>query len=387
MLGVFGSGLTGRAFAVREVPQQMHTEGPTAYESPICIAFRGIRASKSGKLEADIVDTLALIDAKFDRPKWLPNGKVSNGAVTFHDALWAKQHGQGLLHWLQELSVDRSGGNHSTQASPLLFIGHSFGGALAQMTALRAILEFPELCSCTHVLAFGATPWANHQVADLFKTTFHERASHLVTVQWVKVSAESNNPGTRREDPLTQRFLLQQSELHGKRLLSALPVEQPECDHDASVLSLAQGTLDLPKRPAGFTDDCLNAVEPGTYCQTDLPLCRSKLFQLLQGKLPDEHPLCRGYMLMHRGLAYRNAMLAIFQAAHATCSQGHQGASLVAMRRNNSSKRSLDNMMGDEEVHFPRNSSSKSSLVNMMCSLQPQSSSESHESLSELSMC
>jgi len=68
----------------------------------------------------------------------------------------------------------------STPPPRITFVGISFGGALAQLGALRLSLERPALAPVIHVLAFGPTCWAEPLVAELFEATFGQRAAQLV---------------------------------------------------------------------------------------------------------------------------------------------------------------------------------------------------------------
>lgn len=55
-----------------------------------------------------------------------------------------------------------------------MFIGISLGGALAQLAALQAALDFPELVPHIHVLAFGATTWADRELSNIFACKLHD---------------------------------------------------------------------------------------------------------------------------------------------------------------------------------------------------------------------
>lgn len=147
----------GRAIAVR----------PLHDETALYVAFRGVQVDDALGRQADCKTLLLkkMVDAD-----WLPAGRVHAGTLNYHKHLWAA----GLYAKLQSHAERRSPGR-------VLFVGISLGGALAQLSALHAAIEFPALASKIHVLAFGATTWATRQLSDRFASTFGSRAVNLLT--------------------------------------------------------------------------------------------------------------------------------------------------------------------------------------------------------------
>jgi len=89
----------------------------------------------------------------------------------------------------------------------IFFVGFSLGGALAQISALRAALEHPSLASAIHVLALGAVQWASPPLAQIYEHTFGDRAAQMATVIEDKVAtlneekARPQYEGHQGQDP------------------------------------------------------------------------------------------------------------------------------------------------------------------------------------------
>ena len=168
---IFG-GPKGRAIALR----------PSHDPSALFISFRGVRPIKTAGMR---VDCLAMINSKLvgkgkppSASAWLPEGRAHSGTLDHQRSLY-----KALLAYISQDDVRRGNGR-------IVLIGISLGGALAQMSALRLALDLPELTGRLHVLAFGATTWADRTLSDRFAFTFGPRAVNLVTFEGLEGAAE-----------------------------------------------------------------------------------------------------------------------------------------------------------------------------------------------------
>jgi len=115
-------------------------------------------------------------------PEGTPVDGVHAGTLDHQKAVYAS-----LRPWLEARALEVTA---AVDCAPrrILLIGISLGGALAQLTALQAAIDFPVLAPRVYVLAFGATQWATPRVSELFDSTFGPRAVVMVTSRAIKGS-------------------------------------------------------------------------------------------------------------------------------------------------------------------------------------------------------
>ena len=191
VLATFGAA-HGRAIVVR----------PKHDASSIYVCFRGVRRTydEVGREDRQAMMHDTMVAAQWMRPLVCDGKSVARSALRVHRGIHdyhrsvyeSMGNTAGLRDWL-DMHIARSmasatgsasGPNGAIAPPPpprVVFIGFSLGGALAQVSALRAALDFPRLASHIGVLAFGATQWASAEAAVAFRATFGARAAHMAT--------------------------------------------------------------------------------------------------------------------------------------------------------------------------------------------------------------
>ena len=206
-----GAGQLGRVLIVRP-----HHDPDAVY-----VCFRGAMQSVNSKNpngdEIAKRDNAAVAQKQMTTAPWLhaiavgrgvPSGtlRVQSGTLRYHQALYGDGSDGGLHAWMRAhlASGGGSSGGHARGGGGggvgsggragdggegcggggpqrILFVGFSFGGALAQITALRAAYDMPEHAPRMGVLGLGATQWASDGLSDVFEQAFGARAAQLVT--------------------------------------------------------------------------------------------------------------------------------------------------------------------------------------------------------------
>ena len=161
--GVFGGVRgcdKGRAMLLRPL-HEIHT---------LYVAFRSVRAPGNTPSE-DVGPSSDRENFKRSEPthaQWLPHGswRVHAGVLDHDDSLWESGFPDFLLEFLYKHKA----------ITQVIFVGTSLAGALAEMSAMRLVLEFPKLDAKIHVLTFGSVPWADRTVGDHFDYIFGRRS-------------------------------------------------------------------------------------------------------------------------------------------------------------------------------------------------------------------
>ena len=229
VLAEFGCEAAGRAIAVR----------PRHAPHAVYICFRGVR--RVGAETAHEADRRAVVSEAMERRVWLEelprerklhaaNDDITarGGILEHHDGVYeASSTTATATTTPSESSVDVSDGTADAAATPaapqplpslrawlaqhasgahgempstynsaaaaltpnhaftfldeVVFIGFSLGGALAQVTALHASIDFPQMSHRIRVLALGATQWASPNLSTIYAEIFGARAVHLLT--------------------------------------------------------------------------------------------------------------------------------------------------------------------------------------------------------------
>jgi len=136
------------------------------------VAFRGVRTALGAGRRADCKALLEtqLLERGAPGAEWLPAGKAHAGVLRYHRSLWDLS---ALPTFLEKARCEQ-----------LLFLGISLGGAIAQMTALRAVQQMPAgwAAQCgLNVLGFGAVTWADHALSKEFESALGSRAANLTS--------------------------------------------------------------------------------------------------------------------------------------------------------------------------------------------------------------
>lgn len=169
---------------------------------------------------------------------------------------------RGLRDWLARhawsaLKAESS----SEEEGELVFVGFSLGGALAQMSALRASTELPPVASHIRVLALGATQWACPRLAASFAERFGGQAVHLLTATQLAPDAEISRVAvgaSQRTPPAPLAIPLSAIREHPSPH-EPPPGEGPPSPHDGSygasrnLWTLGEATLVDPMT-LGFTE-------------------------------------------------------------------------------------------------------------------------------------
>ena len=183
----FGADHAGRAIAVR----------PRHAPHATYICFRGVRRVASDR--AHEADRRAMVANEMEHRPWiddLSSGRqfrpadlqARAGVLGHHEAIYdghavdappsAALSAASLHAWLAQLDgFDAS----AASRGEIIFVGFSLGGALAQMTALRAAHELPKIAPRIRVLALGATQWASPELSTAYARIFGAQAVHLLT--------------------------------------------------------------------------------------------------------------------------------------------------------------------------------------------------------------
>ena len=185
----FGNDHTGRAIAVR----------PRHAPHATYICFRGVRRVAAER--AHEADRGAMVANEMEHRPWiddLSSGRQFRpadlqarvGVLGHHEAIYdgvvdvddaspnAALSAASLHAWLAQFD----GFDESVESrGEIIFVGFSLGGALAQMTALRAAHELPKIATRIRVLALGATQWASPDLSTAYARTFGAQAVHLLT--------------------------------------------------------------------------------------------------------------------------------------------------------------------------------------------------------------
>jgi len=226
VLAEFGADDAGRAIAVR----------PRHAPHSVYLCFRGVRRVAAER--AHEADRCAVVSTDMERRTWLdglPGARkltadlrARAGVLAHHDVIYEGHHGaattsvaasaacatseaplsadapsssgaEGELeeraHSAGPAQSDNYGATERAQSlqawleahcggesfEHVVFVGFSLGGALAQITALRAAHELPNLAPRVRVLALGATQWASPALSSTFADTFGTQAVHLLT--------------------------------------------------------------------------------------------------------------------------------------------------------------------------------------------------------------
>ena len=129
--------------------------------------------------EQAAIDRANFVRVECAEPGWLSGSalRVHAGVLDHHESLWDSRPGsRGLVDWVAD-QISRE------PAQRVVFVGLSFGGALAQLTAYRVARVYPSLRDSLHVLAMGSVQWANALMARHARNVFGERVVNLVTTR------------------------------------------------------------------------------------------------------------------------------------------------------------------------------------------------------------
>ena len=237
------------------------------------------------------------------------------------DVTCSRADTDNLITWLREaLSPARALREGSTTApsASVIFVGHSLGGALAQLTALRAWMELEVgLTARVHVLAFGAIQWANATTAAHFEAAFGPRAVQLITTEgrvsrFLRRAAPWWIPDGIGSfivlDPLTLQFEAGSFPLHNN-LACPVSGEKPAPDGDADFCPTGEAPSSLAQ---ALSPHHLRAQATSQAQVGSIQLTSTKLYELLNNILEPTDPLQHDYIQLHRGMSYRAGLLGLY---------------------------------------------------------------------------
>jgi len=349
------------------------------------IAFRGVRIDVNMK-EGNASDVSSMLERRMTRVTWLPSkARMSIGICRHAGAIWGGTPGRAHLgghttsHGLVEFLRTRL-----RPESEVHFTGLSLAGSLAQLMALRCCLDASiPIADGAHVLTFGALPFMNAETASVYDATLGARCAHLATrllermspaatiraatsPWWIEADDDDDDAAEKvyaALDPLTLSFMTEPKQpAHTYAIESEQRRASTDCGDGFSIYS-AHPFWSKPDDPDGGGAARLRAVREWP---TDVIL-RSRLHQLMLNQLDDTDGLHIDFLRLHRGKAYKTAVLALVNSAIETqqaqrASERAAGESEragepaaaptaptggVGMRKT-SSKRALSEMLGDD---------------------------------------
>ena len=183
-----GGGSSTNSSFTKAAPRSRPPSPRTAGQKPPLGASAGAAAAdeKGDALaEQAAIDRANFVRVECAEPGWLSGSalRVHAGVLDHHESLWDSRPGsRGLVDWVAD-QISRE------PAQRVVFVGLSFGGALAQLTAYRVARVYPSLRDSLHVLAMGSVQWANALMARHARNVFGDRVVNLVTTRVVSLAA------------------------------------------------------------------------------------------------------------------------------------------------------------------------------------------------------
>jgi len=322
VIGIFGSE-KGRALCVR----------PHYRPSSVYMAFRGVRLDIRKTDPVADAQGPALDRANFKATEpaaasWLGEGYVVHSGVLDHlESIW----NSGLRDYFAELSrcTELRIPFRGAYVHKLLLVGLSFGGALAELTALRAAVTFPPLSPIVHVLSFGSVPWASPAVTARFDDIFGRRSVQLVNSMrragprpegagwWLAASRGGCGgqlldmlKGGEMDSSIVSEWL-SQSLMHwlapndsrraGNKYVVFDPLVASSSDHFVPLQNLLACSKDKDNKAS---------VDPAaTSCIGKTHLDHRLLSDFIDGALPPDHAFWEGYNSLHYGARYRDLLI------------------------------------------------------------------------------
>ena len=182
--------------APRSRPPSPRTAGQ---KPPLGASADAAAADEKGDALAEqaAIDRANFVRVECAEPGWLSGSalRVHAGVLDHHESLWDSRPGsRGLVDWVAD-QISRE------PAQRVVFVGLSFGGALAQLTAYRVARVYPSLRDSLHVLAMGSVQWANALMARHARNVFGDRVVNLVTTRVVSLAATPEAARARAPPP------------------------------------------------------------------------------------------------------------------------------------------------------------------------------------------
>jgi len=366
----------------------------------IIISFRAVRVDAL-KFAGNELDVNSMLDRTFLQTNWLPRvARISRGICRHAGCIWSLGEEGGLAAWLAR---------HCKEAKVVHFTGLSLAGALAQVLGLRALIDGGDTClgERAHIFTFGTVPWCNTAAGELYNRVLAERAVHLATRLLQQTTAPASAGGLAEEVPSWWLPAAPEGSPSGdsstySRVYRVLDPLTAAFGDDHALLSFTYA-IDSPQRIVARDEPFDFCARSFDFWSAGCVLSRltswdgartphAALGQLMTRQLAESDPLSTDYLRLHRGRAYKAALLSLVRSAvrarHARegiipapypvslSAQQHNatapGASQLeaaclpdadapkgGMRRNSSSKRSLAAMLegSDENGTDPNHSS------------------------------
>lgn len=294
--------------APRSRPPSPRTAGQ---KPPLGASADAAAADEKGDALAEqaAIDRANFVRVECAEPGWLSGSalRVHAGVLDHHESLWDSRPGsRGLVDWVAD-QISRE------PAQRVVFVGLSFGGALAQLTAYRVARVYPSLRDSLHVLAMGSVQWANALMARHARNVFGDRVVNLVTTRVVSLAA---TPEAARA------ALLRRAELPGwwvpldASAAHCLVVDPVTANASREFQPLANVfALSMPAGAGAHETDLPLALLPASCVQPvmDVSVPRATLVDWISGRLPADEQFHVDYLRLHVGRQYRAALVALMR--------------------------------------------------------------------------